>query len=117
VPSPSLESCEALAGDLVEAWRSGEAGALARVADLFGIERGLGWDRPPPEERIRRLRRHVRERLGAPRQTEGGMAEGGGRAPAQEAGSPDDLSRDEARLLVARAHGFEDWARLVRSAG
>jgi hypothetical protein len=62
----------------------------------------LTWDRPPLAEQIARLRRFVRERLGKSSKGEGeGEGEG-----------DNSLALDDARSLVARAHGYEDWKDL-----
>ena len=99
LPAHSLEEYEALANDLVEAYRSGQDDAFLRVLDLFQIKRPLTWDRPPLHERIARLRRFVRERLGRRSESEN---------------ESDTLALADARLIVARAHGFESWAELAK---
>jgi len=99
LPAHSLEEYEALADDLVEAYRSGHDEAFLRVLDLFQIKRPLTWDRPSLPERITRLRRFVRERLG--------------RRPDSENES-DTLALADARFMVARAYGFESWAELSK---
>jgi RNA polymerase sigma factor (sigma-70 family) len=99
LPVHSLEEYEALANDLVEAYRSGQDYAFQRVLDLFQIKRPLTWDRPPLHERIARLRRFVRERLGR-------------RSDSENEG--DTLALADAQLIVARAHGFESWAELAK---
>jgi hypothetical protein len=58
------------------------------------------WDRPAPAERVARLRRDVRERRGAS-------------TNAQPEPGPPTLA--DAQLLIARLHGFENWADLVSS--
>src|SRR5262249_5056655 len=63
-PARGPDYYEARARDLVEACGTGEDAATRRVAALLGIERPLTWDRPAPAERVARLRRYVRERLG-----------------------------------------------------
>jgi RNA polymerase sigma factor (sigma-70 family) len=93
LPRRGLTDYEAVARDLVEAYDSGEAGAMRRTIAFFRAERPMTWDRPPLTEQVRRLRRHVGERLGAPQ--------------------GDALSPDAARLLVARAHGYADWGALA----
>jgi ankyrin repeat protein len=95
----SLEEYETLANDLIEAYGSGEEAAFLRVLDLFQIKRPLTWDRPPLHERLARFRRFVRERLD--RRSESGN-------------ESDTLTLADARLLVARAHGFESWAELTK---
>lgn len=99
LPGHSLEEYEALANDIVEACRSGRDDAFRRVIDLFQIERPLTWDRPPPPERVARLRRFARERLG-------------GRSDSEN--ERDALTLANAELLVARSHGYESWAQLVK---
>jgi len=97
LPPRSRAVFEALAADLVEAYRSGASAPLERIADFFQGRRALLWDRPSPDVRLARLRRHVCERLGRPG------------APA------DTLALDDARALIARAEGFSSWSELVQS--
>jgi hypothetical protein len=93
VPVDRLERFEMLTRDLVEAYRSGQDDAFQHVIDHFHIERMLTWDRPPRAERVARLRRAVRHKLGQPE------AE-----PASET-----LALADAQLLIARSEGFESW--------
>ncbi|MCI0391099.1 MAG: sigma-70 family RNA polymerase sigma factor [Acidobacteria bacterium] len=99
LPAHSLEHYETLADDIVEAYRSGHDDSVRRVLDLFQIKRPLTWDLPPLPERIARLRRYVRERLGRRSDSEN---------------ESDTLAFADAQLLVARSHGFESWAQLVK---
>jgi uncharacterized protein len=97
LPLRSRAGSEALAADLVEAYRSGETGALERIADFLEGRRALLWDRPPLDVRIARFRRHVRERLG------------------RRDDLADTLALDDARALIARAEGCSSWSELVRT--
>jgi len=99
LPSHSVEHYERQARDLVEAYRSGDDEAFRRVIEFFQIERKLTWDRPPRAERVARLRRYVRERLGT---RSVGESETETLAPA------------DAQLLIARSHGFESWSHLLK---
>lgn len=99
LPRRALEEYEALARDWQDAYATGEAGALKRLGDHFQFERDGEWDRRPLHERMQRLKRHARDRLLK-------------HEPA--AGASDTLTEDEARSLVARAHGYATWNELVR---
>jgi ankyrin repeat protein len=99
LPVRSLEQCETLARSLVEAFGSGDDGAMQRVMDHFHLRRALTWDQPSKEVCLTRLRRVVRERLGV-------LADSGKESEA--------LPLADAQLLVARSLGFKDWDRLVR---
>lgn len=81
-----LRRYERVAEALVLAYRTGDAGAMRIVWEYFGHMRA--WDA---------MRRYVRLDLGKREQ------------PDDDA---DDLTLDEARFLVARAQGFEDWRAL-----
>jgi hypothetical protein len=96
VPVRPMAEFEALADDLVEAYRSGRDEALRRITEFFQVERPLTWDHAPLAERVRRLRRMVRDRLGT---SEFDLENGA-------------LGLDDARLLIARAAGFESWSQL-----
>ena len=98
VPARRLASFESIATDLVDAFRNGAEDALRRVIDVLQAARPLTWDRPPVSEQIARLRRFVRERLGGQHKEEG----------------DDTLPLDDAKLLIARAHGYEDWKDLEK---
>jgi RNA polymerase sigma factor (sigma-70 family) len=98
VPARSLPELESLARDLVAA-HAGDEPALLRIMRHFRLDQQLGWDRPPLEVRVTRLRRAIGERLA---QMPGGAREG-------------DLGLSDAQLLVARAEGFATWQDLVRS--
>jgi len=98
-PAPlSTTALDALARDLVAAF-AGDEPALLRVIRHFRLERPLGWDRPPPEVRLARLRKAIGEQL---RQIRG-------------ADLARELALSDARLLIARSEGFADWQELVRS--
>ncbi len=90
VPRASLERYMALAQDMVAAYTSDDVEALQRLKDYYQPER-------PPN--LDQFRAAVRELLG--------------RRPDGEDGS-DNLALADAQLLVARSHGFESWARLVK---
>lgn len=75
------------------------SGVGRKTLDLFQIKRPLTWDRPPLPERVARLRRFVRERLGRPSESEN---------------ESDTLAFADARLIVAPAHGFGSWAELAK---
>jgi ankyrin repeat protein len=98
LPARHLDEFESLARDLVEAFRSGSEEAFRRIISFFQIERPLMWDHAPLEQRVRRLRRMVREQLG-----------GGSDVDVEN----ETLDLDDARILIARAAGFENWDLLV----
>jgi hypothetical protein len=98
LPPRSLASFLSSAEDLVGAFRNGAEDALRRVIDTFQVARPLTWDRPPVAEQVARLRRFVRERLG--------------RQPNEE--GDDALALDDAKSLIARVHGYEDWKDLEK---
>ena len=99
LPVHGLDEFESLARDLVESFRSGSEEAFRRIIHFFQIERPLMWDRAPLDERVRRLRRMVREQLGA----------------GSEVNVDDEtLDLDDARILIARAAGFESWDQLLK---
>jgi RNA polymerase sigma factor (sigma-70 family) len=98
LPVHKLEEYEALAQDLVEAYRSGDDAALQRVIDHFQLKRMMTWDQPSPAVRIERLRRHLRERLVA------------GPDAVDES---ETLALSDAQLLIARSLGYESWAELA----
>jgi hypothetical protein len=81
---------EAVAQDLVEACRSGNADALKRVVNHFQIGRMTTVDQ---------LRRQVRRRLGIQAANDESC----------------DLTVDQAQLLVARLHGVQSWSELIAS--
>jgi ankyrin repeat protein len=92
-PPPPLDPrrCEALARDLVEAHAAGDAVALERLSAYFQPGRALTADR-------------LREMVEARR----------GKAPRSEE-PPVPLTLDEARVAIARLHGFAGWAELARA--
>jgi hypothetical protein len=97
-PSPSWQSLEGLANDLVTAFASGDERALANIRKHFRLDRHLTWDRPALEVQVRRLRSAIEERLdqmGEPRERS------------------DALSLAHARLLIARSEGYADWTALM----
>jgi RNA polymerase sigma factor (sigma-70 family) len=99
LPRRDLAYYDGLASDLMEAASSGEEGAMRRVAGIFGVARSsFNWDRRTSKERQARLRRFVGERLGKP---------GGDELQKWVATAAD------ARLFVARAHGYESWTQLT----
>ncbi len=85
---PALQRYERVAGALVEAYATGDAGSMRIVWDHFGHRRT--WDV---------MRRYVRLYLGK-RETPDDPAH-------------DVITEDEARFLVARAQGFETWDALA----
>ena len=91
---------DALVRDLVDAFDRGDASALDRVVSYFRAERGIGWDRPAQDIRIARVRQAIRGRL---------------RERPSSATTETTLSLDDARWLVARAEGYEDWPALAAS--
>src|SRR5262249_11030790 len=86
----SLEQCESLARDFVEAYSSGDSAAIGRIKDHFELDRTPNRDG---------LREFVRRRLGLPSDAESKSYE---------------LSLSDAQLLVAHAHGFETWSQLQK---
>jgi ankyrin repeat protein len=97
LPARRLERYESIVQDLVDAF-AGDAPALQRIIEHFRVERAIGWDRPPHDVRVSRLRKAVRERLGHRRSRETTDAT---------------LAEDDARRLVAEAEGFQKWEELV----
>jgi ankyrin repeat protein len=93
LPRTGLELYLAVAEDMVAAYTSEDAEALQRLKDYYQPER-------PPN--LDQFRAGVRERLGRPPDAE----EGG-----------NNLALADAQLLVARSHGFESWAELVKYIG
>jgi ankyrin repeat protein len=87
LPSINVEQYELLAQDFVDAYNSGDTDALERIGAWFQLDRRLDRDR---------LRGLVSGRLGRK----------------SEAGESDRLPLSDARLLVARAHGFQNWAEI-----
>jgi ankyrin repeat protein len=103
LPDRNMSYYEGLVRGLLEAAESGEEGAMRRLAAVFRIAReSFNWAQRTREERLAKLRRFIVEQLG--------------RQP-----GPDDEREvptlADARLLVARAHGFENWSNLVEAAG
>jgi ankyrin repeat protein len=99
LPPRRLERYDALVRDLVDAYGRGDAGSLQRIVHYFRVERQIGWDKPPHDVQVARLRKAVRERLGDR-----------GRAGAAETS----LAIDDARSLIARAEGCDRWDELVK---
>jgi hypothetical protein len=100
LPARGLDDSESQVRDLLEAYNAGDDAAMTRVVTFLGIERPMTWDRPAPAERVARLRRFLRERWGIRSD------------PDPESGS---LALADARLVVARVHGFEGWIELTKS--
>lgn len=96
---PALERYVSLVADLVAAYEAEQPDAVARLMDWFEIDpRAWNTGNTP----ARAVRRFVHERLQRP--------------PVK----PDEawtLDPTDARLLIARLHGFEDWAALEAHAG
>jgi ankyrin repeat protein len=90
IPQFSLEQCQSLAQDFVEAYKSGDPSAIQRLKDHFQMDRTPNLDG---------LREQVRRRLDL------GL-------DADDKG--DELAQADAQLLVARWHGFEKWSELAR---
>jgi ankyrin repeat protein len=86
IPQFSLEQCQTLAQDLVEAYKSGDPAAIQRLKDH------LQMDRTPSRDG---LREQVLRRLGKPLDEN------------------DELALADAQILVARWHGFENWSQLT----
>jgi ankyrin repeat protein len=87
---PTLKAFEQVAGDVLEAYRSGTEAAVQRVQEFFN-SRVTAWD----------IRRAVRVRLQK------------GPSSGSEAGP--EISMAEARDAVAGARGFGSWAELADS--
>jgi Ankyrin repeats (3 copies) len=98
LPVHTREEYESLAGNLVEACHSARDEAVRPVLKMLQIERKMTWDRPDRDELLTRLRRFVNQRLGR-----------------VEQGELPQPSLDDARLLVATAHGFPSWDELMKS--
>jgi hypothetical protein len=90
VPRRSLRDYEALVSDLVAAFK-GDGGAMQRVIEFFQAQRPMLWDRPSLAQQVSRLRGFVQQRLGR------------GGDP------PEALSEEDAKALVARSEGYENW--------
>jgi len=86
----SLEHYETLARDFVAAYNSGDSAALQRINDYYQPDRTPSLDQ---------FRASVRERLGRHSKSENGN---------------DELALADAQFLVARSHGVESWAALVK---
>ena len=90
LPVRGVEYYEAIANDMVEAYTTGDSGAMQRINDYYQLHRPLTVDQ---------FRAGVRERLH--------------KHPNSEEAS-DRLDGADAKLLVARSNGFESWEELVR---
>jgi ankyrin repeat protein len=97
---PSAASYGVLAQDLVEAFRSGDGGALAAFVDRWIASLSLAWAAGADEDK--------------------GEQERARRAADRAAGQVEDFARrhlaggcslGEAQVVLARAHGFATWAR------
>jgi hypothetical protein len=93
-PGRAVSEYERLAADLGEAFRTGDAPALQRLQDHYQPDRALTKGR---------VREQVRQRLEKPANPENESESG-------------ELAMDDARLMVARTHGFENWEELVKHA-
>jgi hypothetical protein len=89
---PPIRRYERVADALVTAYRTGAPDAMHVVWDYFGHMRT--WDA---------MRRYVRLDLG--------------RRENPQPGEIDDITTDDARFLVARAQGFENWNALIAFVG
>jgi ankyrin repeat protein len=86
---PELHQFDSLVRDFVKAYSEGDAEALHRIDRYYNLER------TPTLEQLRiGTRQRLRKLLGSEI-------------------SPDELSRSDAQLLVAHAHGFESWTALA----
>src|SRR5258708_12532418 len=94
-----VERYEALARDLVDAYGPGDPRALQRIVEYFRAERAVGWDRPPHDVRVARLRTAVRKQLDDRHSADA---------------SETSLALDSARWLIARSEGFDGWDELVK---
>jgi ankyrin repeat protein len=99
LPPRRLERYNALAQDLVDAYGPGDSGSLERIVAYLHVERAIGWDRPPHDVRLARLRKAIRERLGD---------------RASAATTQTGLAIDDARSLIAGSEGCESWDDLVK---
>jgi len=98
-PEPTLPEYERLAGGLADAYNTGDAAAAQRVADHFEIDpRTWNTGRSTIEDIRHRVRRRLDRLSGADR-------------------GADQLELEEARGLVARWDGFQEWAQLVQRVG
>jgi ankyrin repeat protein len=93
---------EQIVRDLVDAFGPGDPAALQRVVEYFRAERVIAWDRPSHDVRVSRLRHAVLERLGSHRSAET---------------IDTALASDDARRIIARAEGFEQWEDLAAAVG
>ena len=93
LPRRTPQDYEAMASALHEACATGSDASMQRVMDHFQVRRMLTWDNPPPDIRMQRLRRAIRERLPG----------------------VDELTLDDFRLLVARSSGYRTWNDLVNA--
>ncbi len=102
LPVRNIAEYEQLATDLANAFATGDAGAIARIAEYFRIERKLNWDNPTHEVRVERVRAGVREQF---QRMKGAEL------------TADTLTHDEARFLIARSLGYGAWEDLVNDTG
>jgi ankyrin repeat protein len=86
-PAPNLRTYEEMAEDLLEAYQSGDSGAMQRVWDHAGHRRS--WET---------MRTYVQLDLG--------------KRP-DSTNQTVDISLADAQFLVARGHGFESWPALA----
>jgi len=102
LPPRQFARYEALAQDLVDAFGPGDQAALLRIIEYFRAQRAIAWDRPSHEVVVSRVRNAVLGRLGNHR----------------SAMTTDTaLALDDARWLIARAEGFENWDALASDHG
>jgi hypothetical protein len=99
LPVQDVAEYEQLATDLSRAFTTGDAGAIAGIAEYFRIERKLGWDKPTHDVRVKRVRDAVREQFHRMKGAEL---------------TADTLNVEEARFLVARSLGYGTWDDLVK---
>lgn len=95
LPEHTGHEYESLANAFVAVYASGDEAALKQIAGELGLRRPFNG--PVTQQVLERLRTEIRNRLGD-----------SNAHPLQEA-----LTLADARLLVARLNGFEDWSELL----
>lgn len=93
LPARPPDIYEGLAEDLMAAWNSIDSDAAERVTGHFQFDRTVTWQK---------LRGRVEERL---------------REESEDGAAPETLALADARTLVARMHGDEDWTQLMNRVG